>query len=157
MPALVHKLICFHKPHQTETDGGRLMACWTLLLQPCSSRKGAADAAAAVAKDAATRNRGPFGSTFVSSALQLQHLQGAAAQTKNKALQGVLVAGVGFHNAAMEPEDRALVEGLFKTGDLQVSSPGCSWVDLLHDVWARVLVHGSADRVSLHRPATCSW
>lgn len=58
----------------------------------------------------------------MSSALQLQHLQGAAAQTKNKALQGVLVTGVGFHNAAMEPEDRALVEGLFKQGDLQVSS-----------------------------------
>ena len=34
--------------------------------------------------------------------------------------QAVLPWGVGFHNAAMEAEDRALIEGLFRDGALMV-------------------------------------
>jgi replicative superfamily II helicase len=52
---------------------------------------------------------------------QLQRLRAAAVNTQAKALASVLVAGVGFHNAAMEPSDRAIVEELFKANDLAVS------------------------------------
>lgn len=38
--------------------------------------------------------------------------------------QTCLVAGVGFHNAAMEGDQRELVEGLFLAGDLPVSAGG---------------------------------
>lgn len=48
------------------------------------------------------------------SAAQLSRLQQAAASTKNKALQATLPLGIAFHNAAMEAEDRALVEALFR-------------------------------------------
>lgn len=34
--------------------------------------------------------------------------------------QALLPAGIGFHNAAMESEDRALVEGLFREGSILV-------------------------------------
>jgi ATP-dependent DNA helicase HFM1/MER3 len=61
------------------------------------------------------------GSAFVKSQAQLQRLQAAAARTQAKALAVALTAGVGFHNAAMEPADRELVEGLFKNSDLAVS------------------------------------
>ena len=80
------------------------------------------DAAAALMKDTQGRCRSPFGSTFVSSHPQLLRLQQAAQSSKNKNLQGPLVCGIGFHNAAMEPEDRAIVEALFKQGDLLVGS-----------------------------------
>jgi hypothetical protein len=79
------------------------------------------DAAAALMKDAQSRCRSAFGSTFVTSQPQLQRLQQAAQSSKNKNLQGPLVCAIGFHNAAMEPEDRAIVEALFKQGDLLVS------------------------------------
>jgi replicative superfamily II helicase len=52
---------------------------------------------------------------------QHQRLRTAAENTQAKALASVLVAGVGFHNAAMEPTDRTLVEELFKANDLAVS------------------------------------
>jgi ATP-dependent DNA helicase HFM1/MER3 len=53
---------------------------------------------------------------------QLQRLRAAAASAQAKALASLLVAGVGFHNAAMEPADRALVEDLFKANDLAVGA-----------------------------------
>ncbi len=62
------------------------------------------------------------------SAAQRQALVAAAAATKNKALQALLPHGVGFHNAAMEAEDRALVEGLFREGAVLVlvrAAVGC--------------------------------
>jgi ATP-dependent DNA helicase HFM1/MER3 len=68
---------------------------------------------------------GASGSVFVKSAQQLQRLRLAAERTQAKALSALLVAGVGFHNAAMEPADRALVEELFKAGDLAVSVGAC--------------------------------
>ena len=34
--------------------------------------------------------------------------------------QACIAAGIGFHNAAMESEDRALVEQLFLASDLPV-------------------------------------
>ncbi len=41
--------------------------------------------------------------------------------TKHKALQAAITAGVAWHNASMEAEDRALVEELFKRSDILVS------------------------------------
>lgn len=91
-----------------------------LLVQ--SSRKGTTDTAAIIAKEATTHCNSPTGSLLVRGTQQLERLQAAAAKAKAKGLGAVLVAGVGFHNAAMEPEDRDLVEGLFKSTDLQVNN-----------------------------------
>jgi replicative superfamily II helicase len=52
----------------------------------------------------------------------LQRLRAAAANARAKALASLLMAGVGFHNAAMEPADRALVEDVFKANDLAVGA-----------------------------------
>jgi ATP-dependent DNA helicase HFM1/MER3 len=86
------------------------------------------DAAAALAREAGAGApaAGHFaggtvtGSVFVRNGQQQQRLRLAATKTQAKALAAALVAGVGFHNAAMEPADRALVEELFKAGDLAV-------------------------------------
>lgn len=72
------------------------------------------------AYSAAAAAGGSTGSTFVRDMAQLQRLRAAAANAQAKALAPMLVAGVGFHNAAMEPADRTLVEELFKAGDLAV-------------------------------------
>ncbi|GBF89417.1 ATP-dependent DNA helicase-like protein [Raphidocelis subcapitata] len=80
----------------------------------CSSRNSTSETAQTIAREAQQR-RGPGpGGPFVRSAAQLSRLQQAAAATKNKALQASLPLGIGFHNAAMEAEDRALVEALFR-------------------------------------------
>lgn len=59
---------------------------------------------------------------FVRDAAQLLALQEAAAQMKSKQLQSVILSGIGIHHAAMEPEDRALVENLFRSKALQVDT-----------------------------------
>lgn len=95
----------------------------------CSSRKGTVDTAAVLVKEAEANSRSSnsssfsaaTGSMFVNSQAQLQRLQAAASRAQAKALGAALTAGVGFHNAAMEPADRELVEGLFKANDLAVS------------------------------------
>ena len=57
----------------------------------------------------AQRQPGRFGSCYIADAAQADRLRRAAAQTKTKALQAAVAAGIGFHNAAMEQEDRELV------------------------------------------------
>lgn len=101
-----------------------------------SSRKGTIEAAATIVKEAEAQAQvaaysgggggGPTGSTFVRDMQQLQRLRAAAASTQAKQLAALLVAGVGFHNAAMEPADRSLVEELFKANDLAVCASLCS-------------------------------
>jgi replicative superfamily II helicase len=56
------------------------------------------------------QDRLPF---FVRNASQSQVLEGAAKQARDKGLQSALVQGIAWHHAAMEPEDRNLVEQLF--------------------------------------------
>lgn len=51
---------------------------------------------------------------------QYERLSSAAKRSRTKQLQAALVAGVGFHNAAMEASDRCLVEELFLAQDLPV-------------------------------------
>jgi ATP-dependent DNA helicase HFM1/MER3 len=96
----------------------------------CSSRKGTIEAASAIIKEAEAHAQvaaysapaaASTGSVFVRDVSQHQRLRTAAENTQAKALASVLVAGVGFHNAAMEPTDRTLVEELFKANDLAVS------------------------------------
>jgi ATP-dependent DNA helicase HFM1/MER3 len=60
----------------------------------------------------AQRQPGRFGSCYIADAAQAERLRSAAAQTRTKALQAAIAAGIGFHNAAMEPEDRLLVRRL---------------------------------------------
>lgn len=91
----------------------------------CSSRKGTSEAAAHLAREAA--RQGGAGSTFVRDAGQRQRLAQAAAGLKNSQLRECIQAGVGFHHAAVEPEERAAVEALFIAQDLPVGA-GCGCV-----------------------------
>jgi ATP-dependent DNA helicase HFM1/MER3 len=77
-----------------------------------SSRKGTTDTAQAVANAAA---RAPGTSMFVRDANQFKCLQDAASQVKSKQLQAAILAGIGFHHAAMEPQERTLIENLFRS------------------------------------------
>jgi hypothetical protein len=54
------------------------------------------------------------------SQAQVDRLRLAASAFQNKALAALVETGVGFHNAAISGEDRALVEGLFLEGVLPV-------------------------------------
>ena len=49
-----------------------------------------------------------------------ERLRSAAQNTRNKALQAAICAGIGFHNGSMEGDDRLLVEGLFLAQDIPV-------------------------------------
>lgn len=83
----------------------------------CSSRKGAEETAAAVAKEAARHGGG-----FVRDAPHHTRLVAVASQfPKNPHLRDCIAAGVGFHHAAMLPEERSAVEQLFLATDLLVS------------------------------------
>jgi ATP-dependent DNA helicase HFM1/MER3 len=67
-----------------------------------SSRKGTVDTALQLLKDS---TRGAS-SCFIRDRAQRDRLLQAAAATNNKQLQQMLQHGIGFHNAAMEPQDR---------------------------------------------------
>ncbi|KAG2449576.1 hypothetical protein HYH02_005109 [Chlamydomonas schloesseri] len=83
----------------------------------CSSRKGTVDSALHLAKEAGPGGRAPY----VRDTAHAARLAAAARQVaSNKQLQSCLLAGVGFHNAAMEGEQREVVERLFLAGDLPV-------------------------------------
>lgn len=88
----------------------------------CSSRKGTSEAAAQLAREAAKHapsGRGG-GSAFVRDAGQAARLASAAAALKSGQLRDCVALGIGFHHAAMEPEERAAVEALFIAQDLPV-------------------------------------
>ena len=61
-------------------------------------------------------------SAFLSSSAQAEALQQAARGVSDKQLQQLLPAGIGFHNAGLDAQDRAAVEGLFLNGHLAVHS-----------------------------------
>lgn len=69
---------------------------------------------------------------IVSMLLQMhfERLRAAAQQTKSKQLQSAIQAAVGFHNAALEPEDRELVERLFLGHDISVRAQTPVWLYL---------------------------
>ena len=55
---------------------------------------------------------GPPG-RYVRDRAQCDRLQAAAGRAVSRQLQEVLSGGIGFHHAAMEAQDRALVEACF--------------------------------------------
>lgn len=59
-------------------------------------------------------------SAFVTSSAQADCLQQAARRVANKQLQQLLPAGIGFHNAGLDAEERTIVEGLFLGAHLSV-------------------------------------
>ena len=62
-------------------------------------------------------------SAFVTSSAQADCLQQAARRVANKQLQQLLPAGIGFHNAGLDAEERTIVEGLFLAAHLLVRTP----------------------------------
>lgn len=60
------------------------------------------------------------GTLFLRDPAQLQRLTAAAATVRNKSLATVLRGGVAFHHSGMEPEERELVERLFRQQDVRV-------------------------------------
>ena len=72
-----------------------------------SSRKGVSETALHLMK-AARPN------AFATDSLQRERLHQAAPSLLNKQLQQTLLSGIAFHHAAMELQDRATVEQLFR-------------------------------------------
>ena len=75
-----------------------------------SSRKGTVDTALHLLSD--SMRGGPPG-RFVRDRAQHERLQAAAGRTTSRQLQDALGGGIGFHHAAMDAQDRALVEACF--------------------------------------------
>lgn len=88
----------------------------------CSSRRGTEETAGHLAKEAAKGATGGRPSTFVRDAAHAQRLAAAAGGLRDAKLRDCLALGVGYHHAAMEPEERAAVEALFVAQDLAVSA-----------------------------------
>lgn len=86
----------------------------------CSSRRGTSETAAALAKAAAQAAVGGRPSVFVRDPAQHARLVAAAAALGDAHLRECVQLGVGYHHAAMEPEERAAVEALFSAQDLPV-------------------------------------
>lgn len=86
----------------------------------CSSRRGTSETAAALAKAAAQAAGGGRPSVFVRDPAQHARLVAAAAKLGDSHLRERVQLGVGYHHAAMEPEQRAAVEALFSAQDLPV-------------------------------------
>lgn len=61
------------------------------------------------------------GRGYVKDRSQQDRLQHAAATTANRQLQQCLQAGIAFHNAGMEAEERSKVEELFMQRAVLVS------------------------------------
>lgn len=87
-----------------------------------SARKGTVDAANKLLECSRSASSGT-GTLFLRDPAQLQRLSAAAATVHNKSLATVLRGGVAFHHSGMEPEDRELVERLFRAQDVRVR--GC--------------------------------
>ena len=86
----------------------------------CSSRKGACDTALHLLNTTCNKFLPGRISAYVADAHQQEQLRQASSQMIDKQLQRVVQAGIGFHNAAVEAQDRNLVEQLFRASMLQV-------------------------------------
>ena len=84
----------------------------------CSSRKGAADAAAQLSVAS--------GGSLVPSPDAGRALAAGASAVQCRALAQALLYGIGYHHAGLEPGDRAVVEGLFSERWLPVRQ-GKDW------------------------------
>ena len=79
----------------------------------CTSRNGCKTQAEAIAKD-------DRAATLVPDAAKRAQLASAARSAQDSTLRLTIERGVGFHSAGLSKEDRALVEGLFRAGDIMV-------------------------------------
>lgn len=85
-----------------------------------SARKGTVDTAHKLLEASRNASAGAAGTLFLRDPAQLQRLSAAAANLRNKSLAAVLRGGVAFHHSGMEPEERELVERLFRQQDVRV-------------------------------------
>lgn len=83
----------------------------------CASRKGTVECANQV-KKASLRTGCKTLSFFVRNEAQKARLIAAAHNATDNALADMLIYGMAWHNAAMEPADRSLVEQLFISRDV---------------------------------------
>eukprot|EP00892_Ulva_mutabilis_P002995 jgi/Ulvmu1/12697/UM095_0001.1 len=87
------------------------------ILTFCASRKGTVECASQV-RQASMRSSGRTLGFFVRNEAQKNRLAEAARNAQDKALADMLSYGIAWHNASMEPADRALVEQLFISRDI---------------------------------------
>ena len=85
------------------------------VLPGCSSRRGA-EAVALHLVNHCTKQE----CRYVTSAAQQQRLAQAAMLTTSRQLQQALAAGIGFHHAALDMQERERVEKLFLNKDVLV-------------------------------------
>ncbi|KAG7669274.1 putative DExH-box ATP-dependent RNA helicase DExH17 [Nannochloris sp. 'desiccata'] len=86
----------------------------------CSSRNGTASTAAHISREASRAAGGNRPSCLLRDPAHHAGLSQAACNVTDTQLRDCIVSGVGFHNASVTPEDRAVVESLFRAGDLLV-------------------------------------
>jgi ATP-dependent DNA helicase HFM1/MER3 len=86
----------------------------------CSSRNGTSSTAAHISREAARSAGGSRPSCLLRDPAHHARLSQAASSVADNQLRDCIVSGVGFHNASVTPEDRAVVESLFRAGDLLV-------------------------------------
>lgn len=97
-----------------------LPRCLSAAASARSSRKGTADTAQHLLAD--SMRGGPPG-RFVRDRAQQERMQAAAERTASRPLQDALRGGVGFHHAAMDAQDRALVEACFLDRSILARGP----------------------------------
>ncbi len=86
----------------------------------CASRTGTAATAAHISRQAARAAGGSRPSCLLRDPAHHARLSQAASNISDSQLRECIVTGVGFHNAAVTPADRNIVESLFRAGDLAV-------------------------------------
>jgi hypothetical protein len=99
---------------------------------------------------------GPPG-RFVRDRAQHERLQAAAERTASRPLQDALRGGVGFHHAAMDAQDRALVEACFL--DRSILARGLLSAGLPLAMRGRVFMHDrhrSGLEATPHPGAACT-
>lgn len=84
----------------------------------CPSRAGTSSTALHLAREAVRAAGGSRPSSFLRDPAHHARLVQASANLADAQLKECLVAGVGFHHAAMDPAERAAVEALFRASDL---------------------------------------
>ena len=97
-------------------------SCLRYVLLVRSSRKGTCDTAQHLFSTTSNRFIPGRISAYVVNANQQEQLRQASLRLIDKQLQKVVQAGIGFHNAAVEAHDRALVEQLFRNSLLMVGT-----------------------------------
>ena len=94
----------------------------------CSSRKGASDTALHLLNKTSNRYVPGRISAYVVNPAQQEQLHQASAKLIDKQLRRVVQAGIGYHNAAVEAQDRTLIEQLFCSSLILVSIGSVSTV-----------------------------